>query len=75
MHPNSTTGKECGVLDSSDSYLGEWMSIDCQTKISGIVCAKQPSKDLSLEIIHSFSLSQIVGLTCLSKIKGKTPLV
>ena len=44
LHPNSTTGNECALVDASDEYLGEWMSIGCQTLQNGLVCAKSSRK-------------------------------
>lgn len=40
LHPNSSG---CVLLDSSESYLSEWVSADCNSKQTGFLCAKSPS--------------------------------
>lgn len=32
----------CVVVDTSLSYIGEWMTVDCNSKIYNYVCQQQP---------------------------------
>lgn len=42
-HPNSSSVGDCGAMDMSDLYLGEWMSFKCENKFNNMVCAKYSS--------------------------------
>ncbi|RNA20258.1 macrophage mannose receptor 1-like, partial [Brachionus plicatilis] len=41
-HPNMTNYGACVVIDTSNSYLGEWMTVDCNSKFSNYICQQQP---------------------------------